>query len=120
MFVEFLKKALESEISQIRFSGRLTDSPCCLVTEGHGLSPHMERLFKAMNQEVPVQKRILELNVSHPILDALNAKCEAGETGLEKYANTLLDQALLAEGSPIPDPARFAKTLGELLLTSLK
>ncbi len=118
--VEFLKKALESEISQIRFSGRLTDSPCCLVTEGHGLSPHMERLFKAMNQEVPVQKRILELNVSHPILDALNAKCEAGETGLEKYAATLLDQALLAEGSPIPDPARFAKTLGELLLTSLK
>ena len=80
----------------------------------------MERLFKAMNREVPVQKRILELNVSHPILDALNAKCENGENGLEKYARTLLDQALLAEGSPIPDPANFAKTVSELLLTSLK
>ena len=118
--VDFLKKSLDGDVSEVRFSGRLTDSPCCLVIEGNALSPHMERLFKAMNQEIPRTKRILELNPAHPLTEALNARCEAGEEGLDRFARVLYDQALLTEGSPIPDPAAFAKNVTELLLGHLK
>ena len=118
--MEFLKKSLEGDIGEVRFSGRLTDSPCCLVIEGNALSPHMERLFKAMNQDIPKTKRILELNPTHPLIEALNARCEAGEEGLSRFARVLFDQALLTEGSPIPDPAAFARNITELLLGNLK
>ena len=118
--VDFLKKSLDGDVSEVRFSGRLTDSPCCLVIEGNALSPHMERLFKAMNQEIPRTKRILELNPTHPLTEALNARCEASEEGLDRFARVLYDQALLTEGSPIPDPAAFAKNVTELLLGHLK
>ncbi len=119
--VEFLKKALADKVAEVRFSARLTDSPCCLITEGNSLSPHLERLFKAMHQEVPESKRILELNPGHPLIEALFQVYEkAGETPeLEGYAKVLFDQALLTEGSPLPDPAAFAKQVTGLLLKGL-
>jgi len=119
---EFLKKTLEDKVSEVRFSGRLTDSPCCLITDGQALSPHMERLFRAMNQDVPVSKRILELNGDHPIIAALNAKIavDADSVELKKYAGVLYDQALLLEGSPLSDPAAFAREVVELLSGVLK
>ena len=118
--VDFLKKSLDGDVAEVRFSGRLTDSPCCLVIEGNALSPHMERLFRAMNQEIPKTRRILELNPGHPLVEALNKRCEAGAEGLERFARVLYDQALLTEGSPIPDPAAFAKNVTDLLLGNLK
>ena len=119
---EFLKKSLEDKVSEVRFSGRLTDSPCCLIVDGSALSPHMERLFRAMNQDVPVSKRILELNCDHPLIDAFAAKIAAGadEAELNRYAKVLFDQALLLEGSPLPDPAAFAKEVVELLSAAMK
>ncbi len=119
---EFLTKTLEDKVSTVRFSGRLTDSPCCLITDGQALSPHMERLFRAMNQDVPVSKRILELNGSHPVITALSAKIAAGgdEAELKRIAGILYDQALLLEGSPLEDPAAFAREVVSLLGNSLK
>ncbi len=117
--VEFLGGALSEEIEEVRFSGRLTDSPCCLVGSTNSMSPHMERLFKAMNQEMPKSKRILELNPTHPLVAVLSAKCESGDA-TNDLAQLLYDQALLAEGSPIADPAAFAKKVTELLLNNLK
>ena len=119
--VEFLKTALGDKVSEVRFSARLTDSPCCLITEGNALSPHLERLFKAMHQEVPESKRILELNPKHPLIEGLfdiylkNDKAPE----LTAYAKVLFDQALLTEGSPLPDPAAFAKSVTDLLLKSI-
>ncbi len=118
--LEALRKVLGEEVETIRFSGRLTDSPCCLVTEGHALSPHLERLFKAMNQDVPVSKRILELNPDHPLIAALENKRQTGDGAIDEYARTLYDQALLSEGSPIPDPAAFARRITELMLQSVR
>ncbi len=118
--LEALRKVLGEEVATIRFSGRLTDSPCCLVTEGHALSPHLERLFKAMNQDVPVTKRILELNPDHPLIAALENKRQTGDGAIDEYARTLYDQALLSEGSPIPDPAAFARRITELMLQSVR
>jgi len=119
--VEFLKSALGDKVSEVRFSARLTDSPCCLITEGNGLSPHLERLFKAMHQEIPVSKRILELNPKHPLIDAMFKVYAADENApeLKTYAKVLFDQSLLTEGSPLPDPAAFAKEVTNLLLRGL-
>ena len=119
---EFLKKSLADKVSEVRFSGRLTESPCCLITDGQSLSPHMERLFRAMNQDIPVSKRILELNCDHPLISALNDQlgASADETVLNRYAGILYDQALLLEGSPLPDPAAFAREVVNLLAGALK
>ncbi len=119
--VEFLKKELDGKVSEVKFSCRLADSPCCLIIDGAALSPHMERLFRAMNQEIPVSKRILELNCDHALIRAFEKKLAAGsdEDALKKYANLLYDQALLLEGSPVADPAAFAKGIQELLLTAM-
>lgn len=118
--LEYLKKELEGNVSEVRFSVRLTDSPCCLITEGSALAPHMERLFRAMNQAVPESKRILELNPDHALIPALNAMVEKGEDeDLKKYASVLWDQALLSEGSPIKDTAAFVKNVTELMLKGI-
>jgi molecular chaperone HtpG len=119
--IDYLKKELEGNVSEVRFSARLTDSPCCLITEGSALAPHMERLFRAMNQAIPESKRILELNPDHPLIAALNdMAADAENPDLKKYANVLWDQALLSEGSPIKDTAAFVKNVTELMLKGIK
>lgn len=119
--VEFLKKALGDKVGEVRFSARLTDSPCCLITEGNALSPHLERLFKAMHQEIPESKRILELNPKHPLIEAMFELSKQSDKApeLKMYAKVLFDQALLTEGSPLPDPAAFAREVTKLLLKGI-
>ena len=121
--VEFMKEELKEQVVDVKFSARLTESPCCLVTEGNSLSPHLERLFRAMHQDIPKSRRILELNPTHPLVDTLSGLVAAGGDAAErarKYARILLDQALLSEGSPLPDTADFVKSVGELLLEGVK
>ena len=119
--VEFLKKALGDKVGEVRFSARLTDSPCCLITEGNALSPHLERLFKAMHQEIPESKRILELNPKHPLIEAMFELSKQSDKApeLEMYAKVLFDQALLTAGSPLPDTAAFAREVTNLLLKGI-
>ena len=119
--IDYLKKELEGNVSEVRFSARLTDSPCCLITEGSALAPHMERLFRAMNQAIPESKRILELNPDHPLIAALNdMAADAENPDLKKYANVLWAQALLSEGSPLKDTAAFVRNVTELMLKGIK
>ena len=121
--VEFLKEELKEQVVDVKFSARLTESPCCLVTEGNSLSPHLERFFRAMYQDIPKSRRILELNPAHPLVDTMSGLVAAGGDAAErarKYARILLDQALLSEGSPLPDTADFVKSVGELLLAQAK
>lgn len=121
--VEFLKSELAETVSEVRFSVRLTESPCCLIVDGHAMSPHMERLFKAMHQDVPVSKRILELNPEHQLISVFNTLVSSENTDkdlLKSYAHVLYDQALLLEGSPLANPAKFAQAVSELLLKGLQ
>ncbi|MBQ7396756.1 MAG: molecular chaperone HtpG [Lentisphaeria bacterium] len=120
--VDYLKTELGNEVSEVRFSARLTDSPCCLIVDGAALSPHMERLFKAMHQDIPESKRILELNADHALIEALNAMVgkEEKKEELSQFVRILWEQALIAEGSPLKDPAAFAKAVTALLLKSAK
>ena len=111
--LETIKKQLESDISEVRLSTRLADSPACLVATQYGMSPAMERMMRAMNKDAPKEKRILELNGTHPLVK----KIQGLEGDAQKDAIELLyDQALIAEGSPVADPARFGKLLVSLMM----
>ena len=111
--LEAIKKQLEGDVAEVRLSTRLADSPCCLVATANGLSPAMERMMRAMNKDAPKEKRILELNGSHPLVE----KIRGLEGDAQKDAIELLyDQALVAEGSPVADPARFGKLLVGLMM----
>ena len=120
--LEVLQKELDANIKEVRFTNRLTDSACCLVGEENAMSAHMERMFKAMNQEVPVNKRILELNPKHPLVASMQKLFEVDKANpeLKKYAHLLYDQALLTEGSPITDPLTFAKNIADLMVKAVK
>jgi molecular chaperone HtpG len=115
---ERFQAVLKEHVSEVRASERLEESPVCLVVPPGGLHAHMERLLRAHDREVPPAKRILELNPHHPLiahLDALEKK-EPGSAKLTEWIELLHDQALITEGSPIADPARFARGMTALLL----
>ncbi len=116
-----LQKQLDAEVKEVRLSSRLTDSACCLVTDEAGMSAHMERILKAMDQEVPPSKRILEVNADHPLLARLDAvfKSNADDPRIGDCAELLLGQALIAEGSPVKNPTRFTKLVSHLMVSGL-
>lgn len=118
----FIQERLKEQVKEVRFSGRLTDSACCLVADDYGLNANMERILKAMNQAVPESKRILELNPEHPLLQVLGRLYEKdkGNARLADYCELLYDQALLTEGSPIKDPLRFTRLVAELMVAEGK
>jgi molecular chaperone HtpG len=108
-------------VKEVRLSNRLTSSPSCLVGNPSDLSPQMEQLMKAMNQPVPQSKRILELNPKHPLMEKLQEKFVASQSdpAINDISYLLYGQALLAEGSPLPDPAKFSKLLSELMVKAV-
>ena len=112
-FLESVKKELEASVSDVRVSTRLTDSPCCLVQQEHALPPSMVRMMRAMKQDVPDEKRILEVNASHPLVKKV-ASLKGQE--LSDAVALLYDSALIAEGSPVADGARFAKLFAALMM----
>jgi molecular chaperone HtpG len=110
--VEKVKAALGERVKEVRVTLRLTDSPSCLVADEHDLSGHLQRLLKAAGQQAPVSQPILELNPSHPLV----TRMAGDEARLADWANLLFDQALLAEGGQLEDPAAFVKRVNRLLL----
>jgi len=115
-----IEEQLKKDVSEARFSTRLSDSPALLVGQPGGLSPQMARILKAANQPVPEQRRALELNPDHALVKRLMdayAKDPKAE-GVGDLVELLHGQALLAEGSPLTDPARFAKLLSRMVVGS--
>ena len=114
-FIERLQQVLSDRASTVRVTSRLTDSPSCLVSDEHGMSTHLERMLKAAGQNVPGSKPILEINPQHPIVQRL--KDESDERRFSDWSHILFDQAMLAEGGQLEDPASFVKRLNEVMLT---
>ena len=112
-FLEKVKEQLKDHVSDVRISSRLAESPCCLVASENALSPSMIRMMRAMKQDVPEEKRILEVNAAHPLVE--KAKGLDGNDFADAV-ELLFDQALIAEGSPVPNPSRFAKLLTALMM----
>lgn len=118
-FLTQMKEALKDEVSDVRFSTRLVDSPVCLVS-GDGLSIGMEKVLNQMpNGEDAKAQRILEVNPHHALVSTLESVMNQKEE-FNNYAKLLYDQALLIEGLPIKDPAAFAKTMTDLMIKATK
>jgi molecular chaperone HtpG len=113
----FLKEKLDERVKEVRLSHRLTTSAACLVSDADDITPTLERMYRAMGQEGPRVKRILELNPNHPLVSGLRAAHErqADDPALPDTAELLYGTALLAEGGDLDDPARFAKLLADRL-----
>jgi molecular chaperone HtpG len=111
------KNVLSEKVSEVRASDRLTDSPVCLVIPEGGVDPHIERLMRAHNQNLPETKRILEVNPGHPVIKNLKIAhdTESSSEAVAEWIHLLYDQALIAEGSPVDDPAAFAQRLSHLM-----
>jgi molecular chaperone HtpG len=104
---------LGDAVKEVRVTHRLTDSPACLVAGEHDLSGNLARILKAAGQKAPDSKPILEINPSHRLVERL--KAEADDAKFGDYAHVLFDQALLAEGGQLEDPASFVKRMNSLI-----
>ena len=113
-FIEKVKKTLGEQVKEVRVTHRLTDSPACLVTGEQDLSGNLERMLKAAGQKTPESKPTLEVNPTHVLVERL--KSETDEKKFNDLAYVLFDQALLAEGGQLNDPASFVKRMNSLLI----
>ncbi|MGV8990960.1 MAG: molecular chaperone HtpG [Thiobacillus sp.] len=111
--VDRIQTALGERVKAVRVTHRLTDSPACLVTGEADMSANLERLLKAAGQAAPSVKPTLEINPSHALVTRLNS--ESDEDRFANWANLLFEQALLAEGGQLDDPASFVRRLNGLL-----
>jgi len=107
-----IKASLGDRVKEVRVTHRLTDSPACLVADVHDINANLARLLKASGQKAPVSQPILEINPKHPVV--LRLKVE--EKKFDDWASVLFDQALLAEGGQLDDPASFVKRINQLML----
>jgi len=112
--VERLGRVLESRVAQVRATSRLTDSAACLVVGEHDMGAQMRRIMEAAGQPVPPGKPILEINPAHPLVKMLDA--EADEDRFADLGHVLFEQASLAEGGQLDDPAAYVSRLNKLLL----
>ena len=112
--VKRVEKALGDRVKEVRLTHRLTDSPACLVSDLYDMGTHLERILKEAGQEVPSSKPILELNPEHPLV--LKLREEKPGKRFDDWVEVLFDQAVLAEGGQLDDPATFVARLNALLL----
>jgi molecular chaperone HtpG len=113
----WLTETLSEHVKEVRLSTRLTESPACLITDAFGITPTLARMYRASGQEIPVEKRTLELNPNHPLVTGLQQahKDRADDPSVAETAELLYGTALLAEGGTPEDPARFAELLADRL-----
>jgi molecular chaperone HtpG len=119
--LSWLSATLGDDVKEVRLSARLTTSPACIVGDTHDLTPTLEKMYRAMGQELPPIKRILELNPDHDLVSGLRAAHDERpeDAGLAETAELLFGMALLAEGGELTDPARFTTLLANRLEKAL-
>lgn len=110
---EVIKDTLKDSIKDVKLSTRLVDSPAVLVSGSNDPSAHMERLMESMGQNMPKSKRILEINPEHAVFEKM---LNLSEDKKKLWAEVLYNQALLNEGSSIPNPSQFSKLISQLML----
>ena len=111
--VERLQAALKDRAKEVRVTLRLVDSPSCVVVGQNELSPHLQRLLKQAGQAAPNVLPVLEINPEHPLVQRIQS---AAEAQFDDWAHLLLDQAMLADGSQLPDPTAYVRRVNKLLL----
>jgi len=119
--LSWMTTSLNENVKEVRLSSRLTTSPACIVGDTHELSPTLEKMYRAMGQELPSIKRTLELNPGHSLVTSLHEAFGQREdrTDLAETVELIYGMALLAEGGELADPARFTRLLSGHLERSL-
>ena len=110
--LEKIKTTLGEKVKEVRVTHRLTDSPSCVVADEHDMGGNLARILKAAGQKAPEMKPILEINPKHPAVQRLKYE----EVRFDDWANLLLEQATLAEGGTLEDPAGFVKRINALMM----
>jgi molecular chaperone HtpG len=110
--LEKIKASLADKVKEVRVTHRLTDSPACLVADENDMSANLARMLKAAGQNAPMSQPILEINPGHPVV----ARLQSEEQHFDDWAAVLFEQALLAEGGQLDDPATFVKRINQLML----
>ena len=113
--VKRMKKTLGDRVEDVRVTNRLTDSPACIVLNEHDMAMHMQRILKEAGHAMPSSKPILEINPDHPIVKKLDA--EKSKKKFDDWSDILFDQAILAEGGQLEDPASFVAKLNKMLVS---
>ncbi|QTA88877.1 molecular chaperone HtpG [Desulfonema magnum] len=118
---DYIKSNLEDKIKEVKPSSRLKDSVACLSGDDYDMSAYMEKILKASGQQAPEVKRVLELNVNHPVLSKIKALFEKDKDSqvLKDYSNLLLDMAIISEGGKLENPSQFSKMIGDLMSHAL-
>ncbi len=114
-FVSKLKESLADMVEDVKISTRLVDSPACFVQKGEPISPQMRNFFRSMGQEVPEEKKVLEVNPAHPLIKKIAAETEKGNADIAEWANVLMGLASICEGEPVEDGRKFTRILTKLL-----
>lgn len=114
-FVSKLKESLGSMVEDVKVSTRLVDSPACFVQKGEPISPQMRNFFRSMGQEVPEEKKVLEINPAHPLIKKIASETENGDSETAEWANVLMGLASICEGEPVEDGKKFTRLLTKLL-----
>ena len=119
--IAWMGSDLDSKVKEVRVSNRLTDSPACLVSDENDPTPSMEKIMKAMGQNFPAVKRVLEINPEHAIIKRLHELySQNGDSeDLKSVVNLIYDQAVLAEGGELADPASFSASLSKVISKAL-
>jgi molecular chaperone HtpG len=119
--LSFLKGKLEEKVKDVVVSNRLKDSVSCLSGDDYGMSAYMEKILKASGQKTPDQKRVMEVNVSHPVMEKIKGLFESDTTNpvLTDYSDLLYDIAVISEGGKLDNPARFSSLLGDLMAKAI-
>jgi molecular chaperone HtpG len=119
--LSWMATTLQEDVKEVRLSSRLTTSPACIVGDTYDVTPTLEKMYRAMGQDVPRIKRILELNPTHPLVSGLQKAYgeRKDDAGLAETAELLYGMALLAEGGELNDPARFIRLLTDRLARTL-
>ncbi len=116
--VERIKTSLGDRVKDVRVSSRLTDSPCCVVGDKQDMASHMARLLRQTGQEVPTMKPVFEVNVEHALIKHLEQMQDEAQFG--EMLGILMDQAVLAEGGQLPDPAAAVARMNRFMMQHLK
>ncbi|MCB1790014.1 MAG: molecular chaperone HtpG [Gammaproteobacteria bacterium] len=112
--IERIQTALGDAVKAVRVSSRLTESPACLVVDEHDMSQNLARVLKQLGQDAPLPTPIIEVNLDHPLMKRMDT--ETDEDKFSELARIVFDQALLAEGGQLDDPAGFVHRLNRLML----